>query len=272
MAGLIDIFIAAERTYEISELDVSSLCFTKYKSIFWEVGIMKRLPVLCFFILLFFLIDISASENQWEKVEEDNDITVFTRSVEGFGVKQFKGVTFIDAPMEVLYEVLKDSEGFKEWFGDCLRQETTVHIDGYSKYFLHIVKVPVLKDRNLVGKVVFDIDQTNGILKAQITAQKKEMIPEEFQQSAWVPESSKFVRITDLYCNINVYQESTLKSKVVYEVLVDPAGWIPAWVANYFAVKNPETTLTNLKQMTKKQKYWESANRINAGGPASSKN
>ena len=84
---------------------------------------------LCTCLLLTGTAGFSAAENQWQKVDEDNEITVYTRPVEGFGVKQFKGIATIDAPMEVIYEILKDSEGFKEWFGDCRKQVTTLHID-----------------------------------------------------------------------------------------------------------------------------------------------
>ena len=59
---------------------------------------------------------------------------------------------------------------------------------------------------------------------------------------------------------------------MVYEVLVDPAGWIPDWVANYFAVKNPENTLANLKKMAGEKEYWDRADRIKTGELVSSKN
>ncbi len=235
-----------------------------------EITVSRFILFFCFSIGLSGLTGPATAENQWEKVGEDNGVTVYTRPVEGFGVKQFKGITDIEAPLAVLYEILKDSEGFSEWFGDCLKQETTAHIDACAKYFHHIVKVPVLKDRNLVGKVTFELDPRGRSLKARITALTRDMIPESFQAAAWIPESSDFVRITDLYCNIEVSSRGPSTSTVVYEVLVDPAGWIPAWVANYFAVKNPETTLANLKKMVKRQKYWERAGKTFRHGLVSS--
>lgn len=232
----------------------------------------RFLVLLTSFVVLTGSTALYAVESQWEKVDEDNGITVYTRSVEGFGVKQFKGIAMIEAPMEVVYEILKDSDGFKDWFGDCLKQETTVYIDELSKYFYHIVKVPVLKDRNLVGKVVFDVDHKNHTLKAEIRALQKDMIPEEFRQTAWIPESSEYVRITDLYCYFKVESAGPEKSTVIYEVLVDPAGWIPDSVANYFAVKNPKNTLANMKKMAGKPEYWEKAGKARMCDIISSKN
>ncbi len=225
---------------------------------------IKTAKYVLFFIVMMFVVSpgLSLADNQWKMVKDKNDIQVFTRSVEGFSVKQFKGVTYVNAPMEVIYEVINDSKNTHHWFGDCLRQKTTEQINATSKYIYHEVKVPILKDRNLIGKVEFTPDYAKATLRTRIMAITKNKIPEEFWKKAWQPATSKHVRITELNCTIDVISEGASKSKVVYEVLVDPAGFIPGWVANYFAESNPITTLSNLKKMVEKQVYWDRAGKL----------
>lgn len=220
---------------------------------------MLRRNVIIFTLLTALFTTPCMAGNEWRFIREKDGVQVSTRSMEGFAVKEFRGETTIHAPVEVAYEVLNDSEHFPEWFGDCGYQETTCRIDNNSKVIHHIVNVPVLKDRNVVAKVEFQTDFDTGILKTLISALPDERVPGDCPRESCIPASTDFVRITTLTCTFDIERIDNGSSRVVYTVLVDPGGHIPAWIANYFAESNPVVTLSRFKEMLKQPAYWELA-------------
>lgn len=217
--------------------------------------------ILLHFAFIFLMIPTLFADNTWELAKTKNNIKIYTRPAEGLDIKPFKGVTTIQAPLEVLHEILNDSQKFKDWFGDCLHQKTTQQINANSKYIYQTIYVPLLKNRNIVGKVEFNPDYKNGTLKATITALTKDKIPDAFQETAWHPETSKYVRITNLKCTFNITSKGPNTSEIEYEVFADMNSSvpIPEWVANHFALNNPLFTLSKLKEMVKKDIYWDKA-------------
>ena len=42
---------------------------------------------------------------------------------------------------------------------------------------------------------------------------------------------------------------------VSYELIVDPGGWIPAWLVNMTMAVGPYNTILNMREELKKEKY-----------------
>ena len=57
----------------------------------------------------------------WKKREEQNGVIGYERKVEGSKYLQTKAETTIDAPMEVLLEVLMDIPSFPQWMHKCAK-------------------------------------------------------------------------------------------------------------------------------------------------------
>jgi hypothetical protein len=57
-----------------------------------------------------------AADQEWSLDKDKDGIEVYTRPVEGSGIKEFKGVADVDADIENILSLLRDSDRFKTWF------------------------------------------------------------------------------------------------------------------------------------------------------------
>lgn len=83
----------------------------------------KRIPVI-FILLVFIAAPLIADGGQWEQIKDEKGITVKMRSVPGSRYKEYLTEAVINAPLEVVFEVQRDSSSYSYWFEDCIRQET----------------------------------------------------------------------------------------------------------------------------------------------------
>lgn len=73
--------------------------------------------------------------------------------------------------------------------------------------------------------------------------------------NAMVPEKDNIVRITHSVGKWIIYPAENNTIKVYYELEVDPAGAVPAWLVNMFATKGPLEIFQKLKLQVQKPVY-----------------
>ena len=61
-----------------------------------------------------------AGESPWSLVRERDGIAVYTRPVEGSGIREFKGSALVTASVERIRALLRDADHFKDWFPEYL--------------------------------------------------------------------------------------------------------------------------------------------------------
>lgn len=189
-------------------------------------------------------------EEGWTEAKQDEGITVYTRPVPGSKYKEFMGIVDVNAPIEVVEEVYRDYKSFPQWYGMCkeIRLVKDFNKDHKIVYFVVDMMGPV-KDRDLVADVVFDVKSDQGKSFININALKDELVPVQ----------SKYVRMTHLIGKYTLTRVNDNTTHVVYMVDSDPAGYIPAWLTNRLAKDQPFLTLKGLKEMVKKDIYYEKA-------------
>jgi hypothetical protein len=201
-------------------------------------------------VLTGFFAGILHAEEPWTLAKEAEGIKVFTRSVPGSAANEFKGIAEIDAPIEVIVEVFKDIPSFTQWYGFCKEIKLLKHDTENHRVMYFVLKTmgPV-KDRDLVMEAFDKFDKQAGKNTIAIKALKEELVPIQ----------DKYVRMTDLNATYSMDRIDQDKTHVVYTVKADPAGYIPAFISNIIQKDQPFLTLKGLREMVKKDVYYQKA-------------
>jgi hypothetical protein len=210
---------------------------------------MRRVVWIAVVMTALFTVILHAEE-PWKLAKEAEGVKVFTRSVPGSAANEFKGIAEIDAPIEVIREVFEDIPSFTQWYGFCKEIKLLKHDPENHRVMYFVLKTmgPV-KDRDFVMEAFDKFDKQSGKYTIAINALKEELVPIQ----------DKYVRMTDLNATYSMNRIDQGRTHVVYTVKADPAGYIPAFIANIIQKDQPFLTLKGLKEMVKKDIYYQKA-------------
>ncbi|MCP4135184.1 MAG: START domain-containing protein [bacterium] len=210
----------------------------------------KRLTLL---IILAFLLTFSSllgAAPKWEFAKRSGGVTVYTRPIKGSDMDEFQGVTVVNAPMEVVLQVMQDVSAYPQWQQDCIKARVVSRKSKYmfTVYFVNNAPWPV-SDRDMVVRSKTTINLKKGLVVSSMRALK----------SSSVPKNSDYVRITDLKGRYVFEYISRNKTRVTYIIKANPGGSVPTSLANMTSKAIPLGTLKGLKRMVKKKKYIDGA-------------
>jgi hypothetical protein len=180
----------------------------------------------------------------WQLEKDKDGIQVFTRAVEGWSVREFRGVTRIAARLSSLVAVIHDIPASRE-LTDVVSEAEIQHRESDTRYQVYsAMKMPwPIADRDILNQR--EITQDKNSLAVTITdvaiqdaAPRKGLIRIVNSRTQWTlaptPEGSVLVEM---------------------RTLSDPGGPIPAPVINAMSVSTPLKTLSKLKEMVQRAEY-----------------
>jgi hypothetical protein len=207
----------------------------------------------CMWIIVAFLFVFATglhAEEPWKLAKDADDIKVYTRPVPGSAADEFKGIADIDAPIEVIHEVFKDIPSFPQWYGFCKEIRQLKHdTENHRVIYVVLKTMGPVKDRDLVVDTLDDFDRQAGKLTVVVTGVKEDVVPRQ----------DKYVRMTDINGTYLITRIDPDKSRVIYTVKADAAGYVPAFIANILQKDQPYLTLKGLREMVKKDEYYQKA-------------
>ncbi len=191
------------------------------------------------------LFALSLPAQNWELKKDKNGIKVYTKDVPGSNFKAFKGTTVLKAELSQVLAVIKDVEGYVDWMPNSKQAEELHHPADHHQIYYMATKAPwPVSDRD--GVYQFQIEHDHG---SNTTTVEIEALPD------YLPEKDGHVRITrtDGFWRLEDLGDGRID--VHYEVLAEPGGNIPAWLAQSKVVSVPYDTLMGLKERVKLPKY-----------------
>ncbi len=189
------------------------------------------------------LLPLSAQD--WDLKKDKNGIRVYTKSVSGSNFKAFKGETVLDAGLSQVIAVIKDVEAYAEWMPSSKRSEELHHPSEVHQIYYLSTKAPwPVSDRDGVYECRIQHDHNTRTTTVRIKA-----LPD------YVPEKDNHVRITRTDGFWRLTDLGDGRTEVHYEVLAEPGGNIPAWLAQAKVVSVPYETLLGMKERVKLPKY-----------------
>lgn len=184
--------------------------------------------------------DVAHAAGGWEKIDENDGITVFKKEIAGAKLHAFRGTAIVDAPMEKIMWVLADNAHRTEWVD---RLKKSVILEKKSDYefvvYQHFGSPAIISDRDFVylaraysradGTAVLDINSVTHP-KAPPTVG----VRGELKNSTY-----ELKRQGD-------------KTHVDVSIVLDPKGALPAWIVNLVQKSWPMKTLSALREQVKK--------------------
>lgn len=218
---------------------------------------MKKLMVSVEVGLVFILLSapILAQETgvgPWVKINDMSGIATYSRTNVRAAIKECKAVGLVDAPVEVLENMMRDYNAYKSILF-MSKKVTPIELPGYNNtadtryaYLLQGAPWPVA-DRDGAGRLDFYVQKgSNAVL-----IKCKVIMPE-------YPKPKRVVRIP--FCEMEwiLKPVTTTSTLVTYQVMLDPGGSIdalPISVVNYVMKYYGTFTVQNIRKVARDARY-----------------
>ncbi len=199
------------------------------------------------FALSFLLLSSSAfaQDSSWELKKEAKGVKVYTKTVEGSILKEFRGVAILPASLDKVRKVFEDTESGCSWIYKCKEFKEIKVVSPAEKYFYYRqgLSWPVL-DRDVVDLRIRTQDPKTKMLSYHISEASPEMYP--YQKSV--------VRMPYLRVLWQFTPKSETTVELDYQIQADPGGKIPKWLVNRLSTDIPIDTLSQFTEALKKSK------------------
>lgn len=188
----------------------------------------------------------AADVRHWKLVSDRDGIQIFMAHNDESRLKTFRGVTTLE--MDDYYSpiaLLDDEEYLPRWLyliRDLNEVKRRSEID--RDYYV-VTKLPwpvVDRDAGLQFNVRQDL-QTHEI---QVLFKAREGIAKE---------NGDYVRIPEMVGHFNVLPIGGKKVQITFEVLLDPGGYIPAFLANFILKDIPFVSLQRVRRIINTERF-----------------
>lgn len=184
------------------------------------------------------------AQKEWKLKKDSDSVKVYTKDSES-GFKSFRGVTLIDAPISNIVNLIWDVNSVKT-YTESAKEVFLIDSTGSNKKVQYTeTKLPFPFDnRDIVMDIEFMKDTiTSGYLLSMNSNPKA------------YPDQDGIIRIQNIqgYYRFEIMANSQIQ--LTYEMNVDPAGSLPAWLVNMKVIDEPFKTLLALRNLCKEQRY-----------------
>jgi hypothetical protein len=186
------------------------------------------------------------ADDGWKLRIDRENIKVYSRACEGSPVDEFRGECVVDAPLMTIIGVFSDIPAFPEWIPNCREVRIIRWLDYPNSIFYVASHLP------------WPINDRYAILRSDLRMLRQEkLIQGNFMTVPGEPytQDNRMIRMKEMRGKWVFEAETESTTRVLFTTMADPAGSIPAWLANYASRDLPFRTLQNLRKMVKKDKY-----------------
>lgn len=183
----------------------------------------------------------------WEFAGESHGIKVWTRTIPGAPLKDFRGVVVVDKPLAAVVAALTDVGDYPEWFFQ-MREARILEgrtLDDVYVYFV-IGGIWPVSDRDAVVHASVAQDPQTLAVSMMVDA-----------APARLPLVKGRVRMPAMHSGWRITPLSPSRTEVELIGNADPGGMIPLWLANSVVTMMPKETLKRLRRQLDEAKYRE---------------
>jgi len=180
------------------------------------------------------------------KLEKDKDgIKVYTRDTDKSAFDEFRATIQLNQSIHSFVAVMRDVESLHEWAYNVKNAKPLKMMGDSLQYYYSEVSIPFpFTDRDGIyrNKYIWKSDSSLLIIDIDI-------LPN------YIDEKEGLVRIPygKGFWRVKVLGDSLID--ITFQMVVDPGGGVPSWMANMFIDDTPTYTLTKLREVIVKEKY-----------------
>ena len=195
-------------------------------------------------LVCFMLININSGvTTDWKLRREEAGVKIYTRNVAGSPFEEFRGVvTISNTTLTKVLDVITDVKNYPVNFPNCSGAEVLEQKGKYNDIHYITIKAP------------WPVNDRDAIYEATTTFSKngKHAYVKLSPRGDYKQESKGFIRVHNGSGFWDLEEIAPNSIRVVYQFHADPAGEIPAWLANSVIVSNPLRTLESLRNIAMK--------------------
>ena len=188
------------------------------------------------------------AQEQWKSVSDDNGVAIYSRKVDGHEESEFKGITDIDQPIEVIGAVLAEIPAYTGWFFKCRQAEKIPQISSTAYNFMVYIALDApwpLWPRDVVYDVKIRIDMASGKVDVRCKA-----MPEPV-----VPARKDHVRIVDSEIHWVLERSEPHQTRITFTMRTDAGGFVSGYWSDLGCRKTIYHSLINLHGIAADPKY-----------------
>ena len=194
------------------------------------------------FVFVAFVCAEPALARGWQTITHDHGVTVEKKDVPGRDLPTFRGISVMNGGIYDVLTVLDDTPGRTEWVHRCIESRVIKQISDFERYVYNRTKAPwpvMDRDALVLTKITVNIE--------------KRTVKIAFKAAQGIfPEVDDVVRIPNLEGFYYMEALSESKTRVTYQLDLDPGGWLPNWLIKRTSLQIPLMTLRKLKKQVKK--------------------
>ncbi len=206
---------------------------------------MRYLQVLMMLMVVASVSSAMASGDAWRAEKDADGIRMYTRAVEGWDIREVRGVMQIKGTVSSLVAVIED-ESVAPQLNEFVVKSSVVQRDSGTRYRLYtLTKMPwPLKDRDVLMQREISTDPASGVVTIVDDATRDLM-----------PAKKGLVRIVKSRQQWTLTPAADGRVDVELRLLSDPAGPIPTSLINSLSVSTPFKTLVKLRELAQLATY-----------------
>lgn len=192
--------------------------------------------VLCF---TFFQIELYA----WDISKNKDGIKVSTRYTKESNLKEFKAEMEVNAPLNKFIIIMEDVSTYPTWMHNCQEAKILKTINKNERITY------------LVNGASWITQQRDMVIHSKIIRQPatKEILIQLDGKPDFIPPQEDFIRVPRVKGYWRFISINSNKTRAIYQLILEPGGSIPNWLANTTVVDTPFSTMTNLKKLAEEK-------------------
>lgn len=188
---------------------------------------------------------------QWRLVSDKNGIQVYMKHNDDSRLKTFRGVTrFSVDRLDTISGVLNDTPNMPRWMHFISHAKEIRRSDYLNREYQFLTSLPwPLADREAVVKLLVRQDEKTQAVTVHV-----------INSPTLLPPNANYIRMPEMQGRFAFAPTGKGKEvEVTYELILDPGGYIPAWIANIVLKDTPYFTLERLRRVVERPEYqkWE---------------
>ncbi len=199
---------------------------------------MKQSKCITFVIGFLFSVSPLFGQSSWELSKSEDDIKIYTRTIEDSPAKEFKAVTTINAKRSDIVKAITNIPDYVNWYPNVSVAKVLKSISHNEDIIYYKIDLPwPASDRDAVLRFNVDSNESNKITKIDMIEELKTI--ENFDNVVRIKGVKGFWKLTSLGDN---------KTKIHYQFVGNPGGSLAVWIINMFIIDGPFDTLKALKK------------------------
>lgn len=205
----------------------------------------KNISLILLFVFYLGATSFSTTNDGWQLKKDEKGVTVYTRNAENSAFKELKAVAYLKTSISSIVGLLYDFEKYPEWVYKCGTSGTLKTISEKELIHYQTVIAPwPISNRDFIVNIKIGQDELTKVVSIK-----------SYANGTYIPVSPDYVRIMNFNASWTLTPQKDGTVEIVYQLLVDPAGAIPAWAVNMAIVDGPFETMNKIKERVFKDEY-----------------